>query len=167
MAASRSSSLTVALQILRLKTFAGPAAGGCAVIAERAADAIVVAGARKQRVDLLHRGLRAAEPELEHAPHRRRQQLGIDSSFSIAFLSSFSRAALLLQPCQQLCELVDPGDGAAGDLGELGVDLGAAACAILRAASAKFRSTWKPRSLILRAQHPQACSDGNSARRTS
>ena len=39
--------------------------------------------------------------------------------------SSFlHRAALLLQPGLQPRDLVDAGDGAAGDLGKLGIDLG-------------------------------------------
>ena len=58
------------LQILRLETFSGPAAGGGAVIPEGAPHAIIVTGAGKQGVDFLDGSLGTAEPELEHAAAR-------------------------------------------------------------------------------------------------
>ena len=64
-----------ALQVLRLKSFTDPAAGGGAVIAESTADAIVITGTGEQGIDLLHRRLSTAEPQLEHPLHRRRQLL--------------------------------------------------------------------------------------------
>ena len=113
-----------ALQVLRLETFAGPAAGGCAVIAKGTANTIVIAGTGEQRIDLLDCCLSAAEAQLQRPLHLWRQISGSSSSFSIAFLSSFfNRAALLLQPLQQPRDLVDTGDGAASDLGELRIDL--------------------------------------------
>ena len=94
------------------------------MIAKRAADAIVIAGTGEQGIDLLHRRLRPAEPQLEHPLHRHGQilcplQLPLDR----ALIQLLQRAAVLLQPRQQLSDLVDPGDGAAGDLGELSIDL--------------------------------------------
>ena len=61
------------LQILRLEPFSTPSAGAGAVVAKCAADPIVCAGTGEQRVDLLHRRLGAADPELQHTLHRCRQ----------------------------------------------------------------------------------------------
>ena len=69
-----------------------PVAG--AVVAEGAAHSIVGADALQQRVNLLDRGLRAAEPQLEHTTHRRRQ-FSFSSWRSIALRSSF----VIVQPC--------------------------------------------------------------------
>ena len=61
------------LEVLRLKTFTSPAPGRCAVIAEGATDAIVVAGARQQGIELLDGGLCAAGPKFQNAMHWRRK----------------------------------------------------------------------------------------------
>ena len=94
------------------------------MIAESSADAIVIAGAGEQGIDLLHRRLGPAEPQLEHPLHRQGQiicalQLALDR----ALIQLLQRAAVLLQPRQQLSDLVDAGNGAAGDIGELSIDL--------------------------------------------
>ena len=44
--------------------------------------------------------------------------------FNRLAIKRLRRAALILQPLQQPGDLVDPGDGAIGELGKLGVDLG-------------------------------------------
>ena len=58
-----------ALQVLRLETFTGPAAGGCAVVAKRTANAVVITGPREQRIDLLDCCLSTAEAQLQCPPH--------------------------------------------------------------------------------------------------
>ena len=127
-----------------------------AVIAECAAHSIIGAGASKQRIDLLDGSLRAAEPQLKHPPHRRRQIFLLSSCRSIALRSSF----FAVQPCccshsssraTWLIPVTAPPVISASSASISG----AAACAIRRAASANWRSTQKPRSLISAAQHPQ------------
>ena len=93
------------------------------MIFERATHAIVVAGAGEQRVDLLDRSLGTAEPEFEHAAHGWRQLFRVEQLLNRLAIELLCRAALLLQPLQHPGDLIDPGDGAAGELGELGVDL--------------------------------------------
>ena len=111
-------------QVLRLKTFTAPASSRCAVIAEGAADAVVLTGTGKQCVNLFHRRLRAAEPELEHALHRRRQFLcSLQLPLDRGLVKLLKGTAVLLQPRQQLRDLVDLSDSAASELGELGIDL--------------------------------------------
>ena len=65
------------------------------------------------------------------------------------------RAALLLQPPPQTGDLAGFGDGAAGELGKLGIDLRRCRLRDLRAASANGRSKWKPRCVDPAAEHPQ------------
>ena len=94
------------------------------MISEGATHAIVVAGAGKQGVDFLDGSLGTAEPELEHAAHRWRQLCLFEQLLNGLAIKRLHGAALILQPLQQPRDLVDPGDGAGGELGELGVDLG-------------------------------------------
>ena len=96
-----------ALQVLRLETFAGPAAGGCAVIAEGATHAIVITGAGKQRIDLLDGSLCTAKPQLQRPLHLRRQS-GIEQQLLDRLLVELlDRAALLLQPgCRRAIWLI-------------------------------------------------------------
>ena len=94
------------------------------MITEGAAHAIVVTGAGKQGVDFLGGSLSAAEPELEHAAHWRRQLCLFEQFLNGIATERLHGAALILQPLQQPRNLVDPGDGAGGELGEFGVDLG-------------------------------------------
>src|SRR5262245_22391537 len=54
-----------ALQVLRLETFTRPAAGGCAVVAKRPANAAVIIGSREQCIDLLDCCLSTAEAQLQ------------------------------------------------------------------------------------------------------
>ena len=113
------------LEVLRLIALPGPAAGRCAVVLERAADAVVGAGARQQGVDLLDRGLRATGTKLQHATHWGREILVFEQLLDGLAVEARRFAALRLQPVFHLLDLVDRLDGAVGDLGQLGVDLGA------------------------------------------
>ena len=63
------------LQILRLESFAGPAAGRSTVVTERAAYPIVGSHSPQQCVNLLHGGLGAAEPQLQRSTNGRGQIL--------------------------------------------------------------------------------------------
>ena len=61
----------------------------------------------------------------------------------------------MLQPYLQLCDLVDPGDGAASDLGEFSIDLG---CRCLCNPARGLREPpidVKAAVIYRRAQHPQ------------
>ena len=138
------------LEVLRLIALPGPAAGRRAVILESAADAVVGAGARQQGVDLLDRGLGAAEPQLQHAAHRRAQA----SRLRAASRLSRGRGSTSSQPCVfsqsfifsiWLIVVTAP---SVISVSSASIS-GPAAWAILRAASANVRSTWKPRALIL------------------
>ena len=92
---------------------------------EGATHAIVVTGAGKQAVDLLDGSLRTAEPELQHAAHWRGQIVLVEQTLDGAAVELAQHLQpLRLQPLQQPGDLIDPGDGAACELGELGVDLG-------------------------------------------
>ena len=113
-----------ALQILRLKTFAGPAPGRCSVKPEGAADTIVVAGTSEQSVDLLDRRLGTAEPELEHAPHLPATDLPSRAAArSLCGRDFCRRSRARCSHLQEPRDLVDAGDGAGGELSKLGIDL--------------------------------------------
>ena len=103
-------------QVLRLEAFAGPAPGGSAVITKGTAHAIVVAGAGQQRINFLYCCLGAAKAQLQHPLHRRRHQLGILQQLLDRLAVEFlDRITLLSQPGLQARDLVDAGNGAAGD----------------------------------------------------
>ena len=88
-----------------------------------AADTAVGAGALQQRADLLDGGLTAILAELERALHFRRQ-LGVFEQRRHGFLLQvFDGTAVLLQPRLQFGDLIDGGNSAAGDFGELAIDL--------------------------------------------
>jgi hypothetical protein len=143
------------LQVLRLETFTGPAARGCAVIAKRAAHTMIRTGATKQRIDLLDGGLRTAETKLEHAPHRRRQIFLLELPLDRLAVELLRRAVMVVQPLQQPRDLVDPGDRAAGDLGKFGVDL---RCRRLRdppRGFGKLAINTEPALVDLAAQRPE------------
>ena len=110
-------------QVLRLQSLAGPTAGGGAVIAEGTTYTIVGAGTLQQRVDLLDRGLCTPKPQFEHPPHRTRQALAFQLALDRPAVELLHRAALLLQPGQQSGDLIDPGDGTAGEIAKLSIDL--------------------------------------------
>src|SRR5262249_50468072 len=112
-------------QVLRLKICAGPAPGRGAVVAKSTADTIIIAGNSEERSDLLRRGLSSTEPEFEDTPDGWRQIIitAVEEPLDRAPIEAFQFAIPLLQPLQQLCYLVDRGNGAGGDLGELSVDL--------------------------------------------
>ena len=134
------------------------------MVTKRTANAIIIAGTGEQCIDLLDCSLRAAEPQLQHALHLlaadRRLARG---SCSIAFRSSFcSRAALLLQPLQQPRNLVDPGDGAAGDLGELLIDLRRCSLCNLACSLGEFPIDTEAAAVDPAAQLPERCSAGDS-----
>ena len=86
------------LQVLRLVSFTGPAASGCAVVAKCAAHTMIRTGATKQRIDLLDGGLRAAEAKLQHPPYRRWQIFRFKLPLDRLTIELFRRAALILQP---------------------------------------------------------------------
>src|SRR5262249_31761452 len=97
----------------------------CTVIAEGAADTVVLTGTGEQCVDLFHRRLRTTESELEHTLHRCRQFFRVfQLPLERGLVELLKDAAVLPQPRQQLCNLVDAGTSAAGDLDELLIDLG-------------------------------------------
>ena len=86
-------------KILRLKTFTGPAAGGCAMVAKSAADTIIIAGTSEQRIDLFRRGLCPIEPQLEYPPHLWRQIISVEQPLLDRLLVELLQlSALLLQP---------------------------------------------------------------------
>ncbi len=94
------------------------------MITEGAANAVILAGTGKQCINLFHCRLRAAEPKLERALHRRGQFLSpLQLPLDCGLVELLKGAAVLLQPCQQLRDLVDLGDSAVGELDEFGVDL--------------------------------------------
>ena len=132
------------LQVLRLHSFAGPAASRGAVVAEGAAHSVIGAGALQQRVNLLGRGLRATEPQLEHTAHRRRQVLVFQLALDRLAVKLRHSAALLLQPGQQTRDLIDAGDGAVRELSELGVDL--AVLPLARSAAPLQRTDYRHRN---------------------
>src|SRR5262245_32246094 len=110
-------------QVLRLETFASPAAGRGAVITKRTSDAAIVSGTGQQSVDLLYCCLRTAQAELQNALHLG-WQLGIKQQFLDPLLVEFAdRTTLLLQPRSQPRDLINSGDGAFGDLRDFRVDL--------------------------------------------
>ena len=66
-----------AFEILRLKTLPGPAAGAGATIAKGAADAVVVAGAGQQRVELLGGRLSAVKSKRQRLTHWHSEPVGV------------------------------------------------------------------------------------------
>ncbi|MBR1151710.1 hypothetical protein [Bradyrhizobium sp. JYMT SZCCT0428] len=64
------------------------------MIIERAANAIIGAGARQQRIDLLDRGLCPAEPEFEGVTHRDRKLVLFEQLLNRPALKRGYRAAL-------------------------------------------------------------------------
>ena len=136
------------------------------MIAEGAANAVILAGTGQQCIDLFHRRLRAAEPKLEHPLHRRRQFLSpLQLPLDCGLVELLQGAAVLLQPCQQLRDLVDLGDGAAGELDEFGVDLRRGRLCNLASGFGfgEGAINTKPRLLMPKLVAQIACSAGESA----
>jgi hypothetical protein len=67
--------------------------------------------------------LGAAETELEHPPHRFGQVFVLELLLYGLSIKCLRRVAVLLQPLQEPCDLVNAGDRAGGELIELGIDL--------------------------------------------
>ncbi len=131
---------------------------------EGATHAIVVTGASKQGVDFLGRSLSAAEPELQHAPHGRRQIFLVELPFNRFAIERLCRAALLLQPLLQASNLIDRGDGAAGELGKLCVDLRCRSLRNLTRSFGKLPIDMKAARVDLAAEHPQRLFRGRQRR---
>ena len=111
------------LQILRLESLAGPAAGGCFMKLQCAADTAVVAGTLQQCLDLLDSGHTAILAELERALYFRRQ-LGVFEQLRHGFLLQvFNSTAILLQPHLQFGDLIDGGNSATGNGSKLAINL--------------------------------------------
>ena len=124
------------------------------MISKCATHAIVVAGTSKQCVDLLDRGLCAALAQFEHTPHRRRQIFRLQQILDRFAIELLCRAALLLQPLQQPCNLADAGNGAAGDLGELCIDLRCCGLCNLTCSFSEFPINIEAALVDLAAQYP-------------
>jgi hypothetical protein len=92
------------------------------MITKRTADAIITSSTDQQCVDLLDCSLGAAETELQ-CPLHLWWKLLLELARDRTLIELAQCAALPLQPCEQSGDLADPGDGAAGDLGELLIDL--------------------------------------------
>src|SRR6516164_3726023 len=69
--------------------------------------------------------MRAALAQLQCPPYRRRQILLVQKLYDVVLIERRDDTPLTGQPGLELRQLVDAGDGAVRDVGQLGVKLGA------------------------------------------
>src|SRR6516225_3174613 len=91
---------------------------------EAAAHTIIRSGAEQHSIELLDGTLCTTQPELDHAVNNWRQIILFKLPLQRLAIQASGCAASAVQPVRQLCNLIDRGYGAAGELGYFSVDLG-------------------------------------------